>query len=102
GCLALGHGSCGTLRDRAVRVLVDRRDHALERGLPAVRAAALLDVRLELLAVLVDVTPHRPDGEVAERAQRPALDAAADAAEEIEVRVLGAARLDLLEQRDHP
>src|SRR5215203_2974522 len=85
-----------------MRVLVDRSPDALDRGLAAVRAATLVNVRLELGAVPVDVAPHRPDGEIAERAQRPALDAIADPPQQVEVRVLRAARLDLLEQLHHP
>src|SRR5262245_31584356 len=85
-----------------MRVLVDRGDDAFDRGLAAVRAAALVDVRLELVPVLVDVAPDRPDREVAERAERPALDAVADPAQEVEIGMLRLAGLDLLEQADHP
>src|SRR5580765_8929174 len=81
---------------------VDRGHDSFDRRLAAVGTLALVDVRLELGAVLVDVAPDRPDGEVAERAQRPALDAIAHVAQQIEVRMRRATRLYLLEQADHP
>ena len=82
-------------------MLVDRGHDPFDRGLAAVRAAALVDVRLELGAVLVDVAPHRPDGEVAERAQRPALDAIADVSQQIEVRMPGPVPLDVDTEDDY-
>src|SRR6266545_1310591 len=79
--LAPGHVSRGHLGYWRMGVLVDRRDDAFDRRTSAVRAPALVDVGLELLAVLVDVARDRVDGEVA---------------------VLAAARLDLLQQAHHP
>src|SRR3954451_10089055 len=83
-------------------VLVGRREDALDRGLAGEGAAALVDVRLELAAELAQIALHRIDGEVAERAQRPSEHARADALDQVEIRVLAAAVLDLLEELDEP
>src|SRR6185437_7532144 len=48
-------GSCGHLRDGGVRVHRDRRQDVVERRAASERAAAVVDVRLELVAELVDV-----------------------------------------------
>src|SRR3954470_5825196 len=83
-------------------VLVGRSEDALDRRLAGKGAAALLDVRLELAAELAQVALHRIHGEVAERAQRPSEDARADALDQVEIRVLAAAVLDLLQELDEP
>src|SRR5438128_4167221 len=85
-----------------VRVLVDRREDALDRRLAAERTAALVHVRLELGAEFTHVARHGIDGEVPERAERLAEHAVAHAFEEVEVGVLGAALLDLRQQLYHP
>src|SRR5207237_9871780 len=77
-------------------------DDAFDRRLAAERAAALLDVRYELLPVLVHVARDRIDGEVAESAERLAEHAVAHVAQQVEIGALCPARLDLLEQADHP
>ena len=61
------------------RVLVDRRQDPLDRRVAAERTAGLVDVRLELSAELSHVARHRVHREVAERAQRLAEDAVAQA-----------------------
>src|SRR5580765_4304330 len=85
-----------------MRVLIRRRDDSLDRRLAAERTAALLDVRLELGAELAEIALHGIDGEVAERAERPSEDAVADALEQVEIRELTAAVLDLLEDLNEP
>src|SRR3954469_20251971 len=83
-------------------VLIRGREDAFDRRLAGERAAALLDVRLELAAELAQVALHRIHREVAERAQRPPEDPRADAVDQVEVRVLAAAVLDLLQELDEP
>src|SRR6266498_223641 len=100
--LAPGHVSRGHLGYWRMGVLVDRRDDAFDRRTSAVRAPALVDVGLELLAVLVDVARDRVDGEVAEGAERLPEHAVAHVPQQVEVGVLAAARLDLLQQAHHP
>src|SRR5829696_5021756 len=93
-CRDLGHGR--------VRVLVDRGEQALERRGAAERAAAIVDVRLELAAELVDIACDRHRRRVAERAQALAEDAVADVEQEIELALRCAAVLDLAQDLDHP
>src|SRR3954453_7124690 len=83
-------------------VLVGRGEDSLDRRPAGEGAAALVDVRLELAAELAQVALHRIDGEVAERAQRPPQDARADALDQVEIRVLATAVLDLLQELDEP
>src|SRR5215210_2741766 len=93
-CRDLGHGR--------VRVLVDRGEQALERGGAAERAAALVDVRLELAAELVDIARDRHRRRVTERAEALAENAVADVEQEVELALRGAAVLDLAQDLDHP
>ena len=83
-------------RDRLVGVLVDRREDALERRLAAERAAALVDVRLELVAELVDVARDRHRGRVAERAEALAEDPVADVEQQVELGLLRASPASIL------
>src|SRR5262245_30563217 len=85
-----------------MRVLVDRCEDALERGLAAERAAAVVDVRLELVAELVDVARDRHRGRVAERAEALAEDAVADVEQQVELGLLRVAVLDLVQELHHP
>src|SRR4029078_6447166 len=104
-----------------MRVLVGRREDALERRLAAVGAAALLDVGDELLAPLLQVARDRGDGEIAQRAEtlgagtRAGVDAEAagradllaeapraDRLEQLDVGELAVAPLELLEDLHHP
>src|SRR5207253_2856238 len=87
---------------RVVRVLVDRGEDALDRRAAGEGAAAPVDVRAELVGPVPHVARDRIDGEVAERAEGAAEDAAADRLEQVEVGVRRLAALDLLEQLDHP
>src|SRR6266545_959184 len=100
--LAPGHVSRGHLGYWRMGVLVDRRDDAFDRRTSAVRAPALVDVGLELRAVLVDVARDRVDGEVTERAERLPEHAVAYVPQQVEVSVLRAPGLDLFQQADHP
>src|SRR3954465_12428422 len=83
-------------------VLIRGREDAFDRRLAGERAAALLDVRLELAAELAQVALHRIHREVAQRAQRAPEDARAAALDQIQIRVLAAAVLDLLQELDEP
>src|SRR4029077_15862064 len=74
----------------------------LKRRLAFERTAALLDVCDELVAPVLEIAGDGIDGEVAERAERLAEDAVAHRVEQIEVSELCMARLDLLEQLNHP
>src|SRR5918911_479619 len=81
--------SSGELMDRnldlgtQVRVVwFDRREHVLERRLPAERAAALVDVALVLVPELRDVARDRHRGGVAERAKALPENAVAHVEEE--------------------
>src|SRR5918992_763690 len=98
GGTGAGGCSCGHLDRRVVRVLVDRGRHALERRLAAVRAPALVDVRPELVAELADVARDRHRSRVTQRTEALAEDAVADVEQQIELRVLRVAGLDLLQQ----
>src|SRR5438067_13898573 len=81
---------------------IARRDDPLDRRLALERAAALVDVRLELRAPVLEIALHRIHGEVAERAQGLAQDAPADGVEQVELGELGIAGLDALEELHHP
>src|SRR5215218_9334408 len=83
-------------------MLVDRRDDALDRGLAAEGARALLDVRRELVVVLVQVARDGIDGEVPESAKRLPEDAVADVEQQVEIGQLGATLFDLRQQLDEP
>src|SRR5436305_6333674 len=85
-----------------MRVLVGRREDSFERRLAAVRAAAVLDVGDELVAPLLQVARDRVDGEVAERAERLAEDSGADRLQQLDVRELSVAALQLLQDLHHP
>ena len=61
-----------------------------------------VDVRLELRPVLLEVARDRVHGEVAERAQRLPEHAVADLIQEIEVRALAAALLELRQDLHQP
>src|SRR5439155_26475123 len=77
----LDHGMVG--------VLIHRREQAFERRLAAEGAAALLDVRAELVAALDDVRRDRQRRGVAERAEALPEDAVTDAEQQREVGVCG-------------
>src|SRR3954468_22187480 len=83
-------------------MLVGRREDPFKGRLAAVRAAAVLDVGDELLAPLLQVARDRVDGEVAERAERLAEDPRADRLEQLDVRELAVAALELLQDLHHP
>src|SRR3954447_3204893 len=83
-------------------MLVGRREDPLERRRAAERAAALLDVRGELVAPLVQVAIDRIDGELAERTEDLPEDVVADRVEQLEVGVRRGAVLDRLEDLHHP
>src|SRR5919201_1127295 len=85
-----------------VPVLVDRREDALERRLTAERAAALVDVTLELVAEAIDVARDGHRRRVAQRAQAMAEDSVADVEQQIELALLGPPVLDLAQQLHHP
>src|SRR5262245_62395608 len=85
-----------------VRVLLRRREDALERGLPVERAAAEVDVGLVLVPELVDVAQDRDRVRVAERAQALAHDPVAHGEKEVEVGLRRTAVLDLLEDLRDP
>src|SRR5215213_10488887 len=87
---------------RLMMMLVDGRENPLQRRLAAEWAPALVDVPLELLAEALDVLDHRAGGKVAERAQAPPHDAVADVEEQVELGLLGAAVLQLLEELRYP
>src|SRR5437899_10901245 len=83
-------------------VLVARREQALEGRLPGQRAAAAVDVGLELVAELADDARHRHRRRIAQRAEALAEHAVADREEQLELGLLGLARLDLLQELHHP
>src|SRR5687768_3325117 len=97
-----GPGSCGHLGYLLMGVLVDRGQDAFERGLAAERAAALVDVRPELVAELRDVAGDGHGRRVAERAEALAQDPVAHREQQVELIVLGAPILDLVEELNHP
>src|SRR5262245_17591635 len=78
-------------------VLLRRREDALERRLAVERAASEVDVRLVLVAELVDVAQDGDRVGVAERAQALAHDPVADGEEQVEVGLGRSTVLDLLE-----
>src|SRR5689334_9296496 len=85
-----------------VRVLGDRREHAVERRVVAERTAAVVDVRLELAAELGDVARHRHRGRLAERAEALADDAVADVEQQVELTLARVAGLELAQDGRHP
>src|SRR5437763_6288491 len=85
-----------------MRVHLDRCEHAVERGVAAERAAALVDVRLELVPELRDVARDDDRVRVAERAQALAVDAVADVEQQVEVALRRAPVLQLAEDRGQP
>ena len=64
--------------------------------------AAVVDVRLELVAELVDVARDRDRVRVSERAEALAEDAVADVEQQVEIGLVAAAVLDLLEDLREP
>src|SRR5204863_462032 len=94
--------SRGHLGDEMVRVLVERREEILQRRRTGEWTAASVDVRLELVAELVDVARDRHRRRVAERAEALAEDAVAHREEQVELRLVGPAVLDLVQQLHHP
>src|SRR6187200_3082733 len=79
-----------------------RGEDPVERGLPVERTAAQIDMRLVLVAELVDVSQHRDRVGVAERAGALAHDPVADGEEQVEVGLRCTPVLDLLEDLRHP
>src|SRR4029453_7507500 len=65
-------------------------------------AAPLFDVTVKLVPELLRVARDAPDREIAECAERLALDSVADVDEEIEVVLRSVSSLDLLQQLDEP
>src|SRR5438067_9744326 len=94
--------SRGNLLADVVVVLLDRREQAVERRLAAERAPGGVDMRLELVAELVDVAGDRHRGRVAERAEALAEDAVADVEQQVELALLCAPVLDLVQELHHP
>ena len=99
--LGIAH-ACASATRGACACIVDRREDALERRVAGERAAACVDVRLELVAELVDVARDGDRVGVAERAEALADDAVADVEQQVEVGLRRAAVLDLLEDLRHP
>src|SRR4051812_16353708 len=90
------------LRYRGVLVLVDGGEEVRERRVLAERAAAVLEVRVELVA---ELRHARRDGHrrgVAEHAQALADDPVADVEADVEILLGRAAVLDRLEDLDEP
>src|SRR5579885_3489930 len=83
-------------------VLVDGREEPVERRVGAERTAAVLEVRLELVAKLRHAARDRHRGRVAEHAQALADDAIAYVEEEREVALRRAPVLHCAEQLDEP
>src|SRR6187401_1432191 len=85
-------------------LLVDRggREDALDRRVAVERAAPEVDVRLVLVAELVDVAEHGDGVGITERAQALAHDPVADGEKQVEVGLGRATVLDLLEDLGHP
>src|SRR6185436_19133291 len=94
--------SRGYLGDGRVRVHRHRREDVVQRGRVAERAAALLDVRDELLAELRDVARDGHRGRLAERAEALAVDAVAYVEQQVELTLRRAALLQLAQDRRHP
>src|SRR5207247_10131735 len=84
------------------RVLVDRSEDGLHRRLALERTAALVDVGLELGPELGHVARDRHRRRVPERAEAMAEDPVADVEEQVELGLLGAPGLDLLQDLHHP
>src|SRR6266566_10166337 len=85
-----------------VRVLRDGGEHVVERRLAAERAAARVDVSLELVAELVDVGGHGHRRGLAERAEALPVDAVADVEQEVELALGRLAGLEPAEDLRHP
>ena len=82
--------------------MIDRGDEPGQRRLAAERAAALVEVPLELVAELRDVARDDDRRGVAERAEALAQDPVADVEEQVELALRGAALLDPSEDVDLP
>src|SRR5258707_9140856 len=80
----------------------DRRQDVVERRGATERAAALLDVRDELVAELRDVAGDDDRVRVAERAEALAVDPVADVEQQVEVALRRAAVLELAQDRRQP
>src|SRR5438874_9125769 len=89
-------------RDRRVVVLVDRREEAGEARVAAERAAAALEMLVELLAELRHAARHWHRCRVAEHAQALADDPVADVEQHLEVRLRRRALLDGAQDLDEP
>src|SRR4051812_41989646 len=85
-----------------MRMHGDRREHPVERGVAVERAAALVDVCLELVPELRDVARDDDRVRVAERAQALAVDAVADVEQQVEVALRRASVLQLAEDGGQP
>src|SRR5436305_2423295 len=88
----------GTRSSHQLHVVVQARDRALLDE----RAAALVDVALELLPVLRHVARHRHRHGVPERTQALAENAVADVQEQVELALPGLAHLDAADDLDAP
>ena len=93
------HAGTGAL---VVDVHGNRRKQVVEGRGAVERAAALVDVRLELVPELVEVAHHGDRVGVAERAQALAVDALGHGDEQVHVGLRAAAVLDLLEDLGRP
>src|SRR5260370_30195238 len=80
----------------------DRGEHVVERRRIAERTPALLDVRDELGAELLDVARDRDRRGLAERAEALAVDAIAHVQQKVELRLQGLARLQPAQDLRHP
>src|SRR5438105_5438351 len=85
-----------------VRVGVDRRLDAGDRGLVTERTAALVDMPLELGAVLPQIARHWVNREVAKRAERATQHPRADTLEQLQVALRAVTLFDARQQLHEP
>src|SRR6267142_1836656 len=85
-----------------MRMHSDGSKDVIQGRFPAERAAALVDVRDELVAELRDVARDDDCVRVAERAEALAVDPVADVEQQVEVLLRGAPVLELAEDRRQP
>src|SRR5438128_8816652 len=85
-----------------VRVLRDRGQHVVQRRRVAERTPALVDVRLELLAELLDVARDGDRGGLPERAEALPVDPIAYVQQEIQLVLLGVPGFEPAQDLRHP
>src|SRR5215212_6305155 len=90
------------LRDRRMRVHLDRREHVIERRRAAEGTAAAVDVGLELVTELVHVARDDDRVRVPERAQALAVDAVAHVEQQVELALARAPVLELAQDGGQP